>query len=313
MGVKRANSTTLQDAGASPNNNVPTWLPFSRGWREHLARLSGNSVKLYNLLLIDAAFGGPNKGQVATSFTDLANALGIGKSSVKRAARELRPHYIRWQPAANQYGTTVFVVQRYKTTADFAGPLVGQQKSGRATSGTANPSAGPRAAQQTPWAGHQRHGTRRKPNGQRRLAAPKKEEKKRRTTPPPSEVVCACRDYAHKSFAETRGQKPAWAVKDYVQLFNLLRRNAHITTAEFSRRWDRYMGSTEHFIQQQGFSLAYFCSRFDAFMAGPLHDRVRATSSKSNGHGDLRRFDNVGRRADGKPYQEREMVKARIA
>ncbi len=98
-----------------------TYVPLSRGWREHLAMLSGNAVKLYTLLLIDAKFAGPNKGKVAMSFADLARELRIHKTSVVRAVRELQPHYIALEPAKNQHSATVFTVKRYKAITDFAG------------------------------------------------------------------------------------------------------------------------------------------------------------------------------------------------
>ena len=148
-----------------------TYVTLSRGLREHLAKLSGNATKLYVLLLIDAKFAEPDKGKVAASFKDLAVALGIHKSSVVRAARELRPHYIRWQSAANQYGVTIFTVQRYKVVADFAGAPAHQQKSASTTSAPAERVQAPPA--------HQRvYSTARNPHGQQGLSASNKGEKR---------------------------------------------------------------------------------------------------------------------------------------
>jgi hypothetical protein len=39
---------------------------------------------------------------------------------------------------------------------------------------------------------------------------------------------------------------------------------------ELERRWLNYLGSTEPFTAKQGDSLAYFCSKFDTFIDGPI-------------------------------------------
>jgi len=86
----------------------------------------------------------------------------------------------------------------------------------------------------------------------------------------------SARDFAFKSFEGKFGQKPAWAKKDFVQLADLFKRRPELTLEEFSRRWNAYLDSTEGFICRQGWSLAYFCSKFDSFIAGPIHDRGAA-------------------------------------
>ena len=97
-----------------------TFVCLSRGWCEHLAKLSGNAVKLYNWFLIKARFCGPDKGKVPASFREIALGLGLHFQSVHRAAKELRPRYITWEAAKNQHGVTIFTVQRYKAIEDFA-------------------------------------------------------------------------------------------------------------------------------------------------------------------------------------------------
>ncbi len=97
-----------------------TFVCLSRGWCEHLAKLSGNAVKLYNWLLIKAKFSGPDKGKVAASFRDIGMELRVHFQTAYKAAQELRPRYITWEPAKNQYGVTVFTVSRYKAIEDFA-------------------------------------------------------------------------------------------------------------------------------------------------------------------------------------------------
>ncbi len=172
-------------AGAKATPGVKgskTYVPLSRGWRDHLPKLTGNAVKLYNLLLIDAKFAGPNKGKVAMSFADLARELRIHKTSVVRAVRELQPHYIALEPAKNQHSATVFTVKRYKAITDFAGSASAPAKgSAGSTSAPAKGSAGckMRPAEGLLVAKCDQHvySTARKPNGQQGLLAPNNGEK----------------------------------------------------------------------------------------------------------------------------------------
>jgi hypothetical protein len=97
-----------------------SYVPVSRGLRNHLRSLSGNAVKLYLELLLAAAFNGPEKGQVAATFGDLALRLGMHKQTIYRAAEELRPRYVVWKSAKNQHSVTVFTIQKYKNVGDFA-------------------------------------------------------------------------------------------------------------------------------------------------------------------------------------------------
>jgi hypothetical protein len=97
-----------------------TYVPLSRGIREHLCKLSGNAVKVYIYLLTTASFAGPKRGQVVTSFEDLASDLGMHRSTVYKATRKLRPYYVEWAPAKNQHDVTIFTIQKYKSVEDFA-------------------------------------------------------------------------------------------------------------------------------------------------------------------------------------------------
>ena len=97
-----------------------SYVPVSRGLRNHLRSLSGNAVKLYLELLLAAAFNGPEKGQVAATFGDLGLRLGMHKQTIYRAADELRPRYVVWKSAKNQHSVTVFTIQKYKNVSDFA-------------------------------------------------------------------------------------------------------------------------------------------------------------------------------------------------
>jgi len=78
------------------------------------------------------------------------------------------------------------------------------------------------------------------------------------------------REYAFETWAERVQQKPTWSEKDYTLLAKLLKRSPELTLSEFERRWRNYLDSTDPFLQSQGYSLAYFCTHFDAFLWGSL-------------------------------------------
>ena len=88
-------------------------------------------------------------------------------------------------------------------------------------------------------------------------------------------------DFAYGSFEAKHGQKPDWNGKDFNGLKALLGKNQSLTLAELERRWTHYSGSTEPFTAKQGDSLAYFCAKFDAFIAGPI------LAGKGNSNGKL--------------------------
>jgi hypothetical protein len=54
--------------------------------------------------------------------------------------------------------------------------------------------------------------------------------------------------------------------KDLVQLRRLLRLRPDLGLEEFAGRWHRYIHDNGPFIERQGHSLAFFCSRFDAYI-----------------------------------------------
>jgi hypothetical protein len=77
------------------------------------------------------------------------------------------------------------------------------------------------------------------------------------------------RGYAEQTWKERFGSNPTWAKKDYVQLAGLLRLRPGLLFEEFSARWGRYLDDGDPFTARQGYSLAFFCSRFDAYMERP--------------------------------------------
>jgi hypothetical protein len=104
----------------------------------------------------------------------------------------------------------------------------------------------------------------------------KKEGRKKRAAkaaPPADPRFQQFVDFAYRSFEAKHGQRPAWNGKDFNGLKALLSKNQNLTLAELERRWTHYAGSTEPFTTKQGDSLAYFCSKFDVFISGPIAEK----------------------------------------
>ena len=70
------------------------------------------------------------------------------------------------------------------------------------------------------------------------------------------------------------GLKPTWTGRDYSALHRLLKRGAE--RDEVWRRFLNYLDSPDPFLQAQGWSLRYFCERFDAYAFGPVVARESA-------------------------------------
>jgi uncharacterized protein YdaU (DUF1376 family) len=85
---------------------------------------------------------------------------------------------------------------------------------------------------------------------------------------------------AFESYLRKHGQKPSWLGKDRKQLQTLLRATPALPIEELQRRWGNYLASTETFTVKQGFALAYFCTHFDSFVAGPICGPKEKTSGE---------------------------------
>lgn len=99
-----------------------TYVPLSRGLLDHLPRISGTCLKIYLAMLILAKPVGDDRGQLRISVRDLSEVTGIGIRHIQNGVAFLCEHgYItRINLGTNQYATTAFRVERYKTVADFA-------------------------------------------------------------------------------------------------------------------------------------------------------------------------------------------------
>ncbi len=88
------------------NPTTETYVPLSRGLKDHLPRMAkGCRLALYIYLLIEARHAGPHKGKVAVSFADLALFLGVHYQTIVKAAHGLKKD-----------GTSPISLQRTNTT-----------------------------------------------------------------------------------------------------------------------------------------------------------------------------------------------------
>lgn len=250
-----------------------TYVPLSRGLREHLPKLSGNAIKLYLLLLMDAKFAGPDKGTFSISFRDLASDLSIDRQTAFKAARELRPYYIEWTPGKNQFNVTQFRVKKYKVILDFA--------VSHTTDGTTN---GKRVAGRKNRPVDRQHtdSTPHNPHEQQDLLTPKNERRKEGVALP-SEAPDAW-EYAKAKFIEKYDQEPDWSARKHWQ--QLLRFMKKHSLEEFRKRWDRYIWTADHYYQKQRGSLAWFCANSDYFVEGETQS---TKTGKPNGGGKFAR------------------------
>ena len=72
---------------------------------------------------------------------------------------------------------------------------------------------------------------------------------------------------AESTFTQQLGSRPSWSAKDYVSISRLMQTHLEIPGEEFEARWNRYLADREPFIKKQGYGLAFFCSKFDSYIA----------------------------------------------
>ena len=80
------------------------------------------------------------------------------------------------------------------------------------------------------------------------------------------ESTRAFTDYAVSSYqAKHANRKPTWGQSQYVQ-FARLYKAQKFTLEQFKAAWDAYLADDDPFVREkQGHSLAWFCSKFDAY------------------------------------------------
>lgn len=111
----------------------------------------------------------------------------------------------------------------------------------------------------------------------------KKESHAANSTPPPDPRYVPFLECAKASFELKHKRPPTWECfgKDGAALAAFLRRAPHVKLELWQRHLLNFFESTEAFTLKQGGSLAYFVSRFDTFLNGPL----LATSEKGTKSG----------------------------
>ena len=103
-----------------------TYVPLSRGLKEHLKDMSSHAVKVYIFLLLDARFCGPMKGALSITIRDIATDLKMNRNVVWKALQELSGKYIEIEKGKNQYSMSIINITKYKTVSDFAVHNTGQ-------------------------------------------------------------------------------------------------------------------------------------------------------------------------------------------
>jgi hypothetical protein len=72
------------------NGNNPTYVPLSRGIREHLPTYSSNAFKVYLFLLTGAEHkSGPDYGTLWTTTKEICDGTGLSPNTVRASIREL--------------------------------------------------------------------------------------------------------------------------------------------------------------------------------------------------------------------------------
>jgi hypothetical protein len=101
-------------------------------------------------------------------------------------------------------------------------------------------------------------------------------------------------EFSRTAYRATHGDFPTWDGSHRKNLSTFLRRNPDVSYEEWIRRFKFYLASTDKFIVDQGGSLRFFVSRFDAFSRGPIHK----TAQGGSGHATTsEKFDDLARYA----------------
>ncbi len=80
-------------------------------------------------------------------------------------------------------------------------------------------------------------------------------------------------EFAYETFRMKFLQPPSWGAPHAKGLQAFLRRSPQVTLAEWQRRYEFFLASTERFYQQQKGSLIFFAAKFDHFIDGPILEK----------------------------------------
>jgi Helix-turn-helix domain len=82
------------------------------------------------------------------------------------------------------------------------------------------------------------------------------------------ELFVPCVTHCRVTWEDKVGAKPTWGAKDERQLSRVLRQHPELAFEEFKARWGRFLDDDDRWLAKMGYSLAWFCSRFDAYADG---------------------------------------------
>lgn len=103
-----------------------------------------------------------------------------------------------------------------------------------------------------------------------------KEEKKdlaAKITPPSDPRQKPFFDFAFEAFRMKFLQPPSWGAAHAKGLQAFLKRSPQVDLAEWQRRYQFFLASTERFYEQQKGSLLFFAAKFDQFIDGPILEK----------------------------------------
>jgi len=120
---------------------------------------------------------------------------------------------------------------------------------------------------------------------QRRMEKKEKKTEKNdaaKTAPPTDNRHKQFLGTAFEAFRAQFGQSPTWSNKEFKGLSLFLAKHGQIELAEWQRRFQNFMASTDEFVCNQGGSLLYFLANFDKFIHGPILSKGGGPGTNGN-------------------------------
>lgn len=115
---------------------------------------------------------------------------------------------------------------------------------------------------------------------------PQPEEKKKnaaKPTPPADPRHKPFFDFAYEAFRMKFLQPPSWGAAHAKGLQAFLKRSPKVDLAEWQRRYQFFLASTDRFFEQQKGSLLFFAGKFDQFIDGPILEKGNGSGKKLTG------------------------------
>jgi len=197
---------------------------------------------------------------------------GLSDRAARRVLEELeRGQYIKRFAKPGAHGNYAILINRYECTD---GATKGSRIDALNTTDWRNPAVfeGKERAEER---GEEENGGRRQAvDGRQEGDTKSKRLHPKSKIPNPKarrpELFVPCIQHARVTWAAKFKAKPSWSGKDDGLLSGLLRRRRDLTLEEFKARWERYLEDDDRFVGRMGYSLAWFCSRFDAYAEAVL-------------------------------------------